>query len=229
MKVGIVLLFFLVSCASRKPARHPAFHEIYRFGEISQHHSLVQIFPSEKNDESLSYYLYVQLKDENGNFVDVGAEEFSLRTSKGERVGFAFERVLSGRYYLMIDKAEHVMAKKINLYVQGKCLKDKIMIQLQRPHASHTRIKMVANEKNNLTFELKLADKHNRPVVLPETPEILLDGQGEIYDIKQVKEGVWHFKVIIPDDNQIMYLGMRALGVLMQDLYRYQHIEKYYP
>jgi hypothetical protein len=187
---------------------------------------MVQIFPSRDPDQNLAFYLFVQLKDDRGRFVDCPREDLSLVSSKGSKVLFRIERLQIGRYYLFIDNEEPIKSNQIDLLVQGKPLKELLKLHIQLPHKSHTILKKVRNTHHQLTLELRLADKDNRPVMGPEDPEILIEGYGIIHNLLPISEGVWQFTVDYPEENQIMYFSIRSMGILFKDLYRFQHIEK---
>lgn len=168
----------------------------------------------------------MQLKDVNGKFVDCGPEEFSLKSKKGKKLNYSFERSLKGHYFLTIHSSE-LNVKHINLFVQNKPLMEQFKLQLNRPVPVHTKMKIIKNAENTLSVELLLRDKENKPVELPERPEILLEGAGHIENLQHVGEGIWHFEVKYPEENQIMYFSIRAMGVKIPNLYRYQHVEKH--
>lgn len=223
----LILLMLSVSCALRAPQRHIANIDVAeKYGAHDSKRSLVQIFPSQ-NLKEISFYLYVQLKDKNGKFVDAKPNEFQLKTRKGSKISFDFERVLVGRYYLSILKNQKIESHDLDLFVQGRVLKEQFKLQMNRPHEKHTKLKLLKNNRNLLHFELRLADSKNRPLEVPEKPEILLDGPGVVEEMKHIKEGVWQFKVKYPDENHITYFSVRSMGITFQKLYRYQHIEKW--
>jgi hypothetical protein len=41
-----------------------------------------------------------------------------------------------------------------------------------------------------------------------------------------VKEGVWEFTISYPGVNQILYVTLKANGVELERLFRFQHVEK---
>lgn len=224
MRIGLFLLFtFLVSCAEVPQRRMPAAESVIQLGEVSRSHSSVQLFPSAEND-SLTYYFYLQLKDSKSQFVDVSPSEISLKSKSKKPVKFKLERILNGRYYVIIDKSEH--AKSVDFFVQKQLLKEKVNLNIRRPNRKYSSISINSKDDGKITFQLRLADKSNRPVLLLDQPEIVLEGQGEVEDLKHIQEGIWQFTVIYPEDNQIMYFSVRAQGVYLVNLLRYQHIEK---
>lgn len=221
---------FSVSCALRAPERKIANAEIpVKFGKHDSQRSLVQIFPATDVQKDAAFYLYVQLKDAQGKFVDARPAEFNLKTRKGHKIDFDFERVLDGRYYLTILKSERIESHEIDLFVQGKALKEQFKLQLKRPHEKFTKLKLLKNNKHthSQVFELRLADGKNRPLEVPEVPELVFEGPGQVAEAKHIREGIWHITVIYPDENHISYYGVRSMGVTFQKLYRYQHVEKW--
>jgi hypothetical protein len=221
----LLILIILVSCSTAPQVRLPASDTLERLGMVDVDRSLVQIFQALGSHE-VAYYFYVQLKDTKGNFVDATKSDFKILTTRGKRVKFDFERLLVGRYYLSIPKKSHQQSHQMDLYVRGKVLRGQLKISMRQPHPKHTTLKLLSNHGNQLTLELRFADQKNHPVEVPQTPEILLEGGGAIENLLRVKEGIWQFTVYYPEENQILYLGVRTMGLTFQNLYRYQHVEK---
>jgi NADH dehydrogenase/NADH:ubiquinone oxidoreductase subunit G len=152
--------------------------------------------------------------------------EIELKTSKGSAVEFKFQKILMGRYYLTLEKTAEISSAQIDFFVKGKPLKEHFQLSMRLADKTKTTIKMLRNDRNELTFKLRLADKNNLPVETPDQPEILLDGEGSVEEMRHISEGVWEFKVIYPEQNQIMYFSVRAHGVYLGKVFRYQHVEK---
>lgn len=205
------------------PLRGPASQTPMRFGEVSATHSSVQLFPDSEAD-SHTYYFYIQLKDAKGEFVDCEPSEIVLKTKKKKLIKFKYERLLIGRYYLILDKSQGF--KDIHFSVKGIALKGKFNLDIRRPDMKHSHIVLEKKLPGKLTFRLKLADRSNRPVMTSVAPEIILDGRGEVQELRYIQEGIWVFTVIYPEDNQIMYFSIRSQGSYLVNLLRYQHVEK---
>jgi hypothetical protein len=219
--------FVLLSCTHHGPYRRVAEDlSEFRTGEVNFSKSLVQVFPSDLKEGIASYYIFVQLRDTDEKYVDVERREFSIRTLRGEEVDFKFERVLPGRFYLTIEKEEGHHWQELNLFLQGRPLKEQFIVQMKKPHRAHSKIIRLKNMSARLTLRLELKDRQNRPVEVPEWPEISVEGEGVVQEIVHMGEGVWEFTVIYPNENQIIYVSVRAGGVFLRRLYRYQHIEK---
>jgi hypothetical protein len=75
-------------------------------------------------------------------------------------------------------------------------------------------------------LRLTLRDRRNLPVEMQQSPEIILEGIGEVSGLKMVKAGVWEFTISYPEVNQILYVSLRANGVKIERLFRFQHVEK---
>ncbi len=218
-------LIFLISCASQKKVeRAPASVSPVSVAEIDYKKSLVQIFPGDAGG-TVTAYLYVQLRDVDGNYVDGDAETFRIQGKRGERIYFEVERLLTGRYYLLIDKTEGIKSSEIDLYVDEKPLKQQVKLRLARPHRSTSHLQITANANHRLTLQLKLRDENGRPVELPEAPEILHDYGTHLESIDHLGDGVWKVVFLYPPDNCILYFSVRAMGTVLPNLLRYQHIE----
>ncbi|WP_408098624.1 hypothetical protein ACJVC5_06855 [Peredibacter sp. HCB2-198] len=225
MRIGLILLFILlVGCAETPIKRFPASESPIQIGEVAHSQSSVQLFPSANENDSVTYYFYLQLKDSKGKYVDVAPSEIVLKSKNKRPVGFKLERILNGRYYVIVDKSKS--AKSVDFFVQGKLLKEKVSLDFRQPDRRYSSISIKSKSEGKITFQLRLADKSNRPVALVDHPEIVLEGRGQIENLKHIQEGIWQFTVIYPEDNQIMYFSVRAQGVYLVNLLRYQHIEK---
>lgn len=198
-----------------------------RFGEIDLKRSEVQIFPAVASESGVWYYFYVQLKDQNGNYVDCEPGDISLTTSKGEPIFFEYERQLPGRYYLTVEKTPAVSSHQLNFYIQDKPLKEKFKLHFTLPSKTKSKISVLEKRNHYLKLQLKLVDENNKPVQMPDQPDVMFEGLGYVEDFKQVGEGVWQFRVIYPDDNQIMYFSVRAMGVFMPKIFRYHHVQEW--
>jgi hypothetical protein len=220
----IILILFAVGCASKKPERKIASEPRPNIYDHSK--SLVNIFPAVSADDGIWYYFYVQTKNTLGQFTHIDPSEIEVRTSKGKKIPFKSEQLLRGRYYLSIEKTPEFSSAQLDIFVRGKALKEQFKLNMRHPDKSNSSIKIVKNSRNKLTFRLRLADKKNQAVEIPEKPEIILEGIGNIEDLKQSSEGTWEFSIIYPEQNQIMYFSVRAMGVYLSNLYRYQHVEK---
>jgi hypothetical protein len=222
----ILTLFLTYGCATSGPERSIASETELRYGVIDFKKSLIQIFPAVAEQEGLRYYFYLQLKNQSGEFVDCDPADLTLKTKRGKKVPFKYERLLTGRYYLTILKTPQISSAEMNFFIQGRPLKEQFKLHFQEVSRAHTKLYVLKNTRNKIKFRLRLADRLNQPVEIPDQPEIILDGQGQIDDVKHVDEGTWEFSVIYPDQNQIMYFSLRAHGTYFDRIFRYQHVEK---
>lgn len=228
MRVGTYLiLLFLISCASKKPVREIAYvnSAVENLG-IDLSKSLVNIHPATAADNGVWYYFYIQLKNSDGKYVDTDLSDFKLKNSKGQSIDFKIERVLRGRYYITIEKTAEINSSQIDFFVKNKLLKEKLKLQMMTPSLVNTRLILVHDSNHRAVFRLKLLDKDNKPVELPDWPEIIIDGTATIEDLKHIGEGIWEFTVVYPEENLVLYFSVRALGTYFNNILRYQHIEK---
>ncbi len=227
MRVSFILiLLFTLSCASEKVRKPASVHSVLKVGEVDSKKSHVQIFPAVADEAGIWYYFFFQLKNAKGDFIDIDPSDIRVKSSKGDIIKFKQERFLTGRYYISLEKTAYVSSNELDFFVQGKPMKEKFKLAFNPPDKAFTKLKMVNHENYRMVFRLKLADNKNRPVEVPEKPEVQLQGNGTIDDMKHVGEGVWEFAVTYPEDNQIMYISVRAMGVFFPKMFRYQHVEK---
>ncbi len=218
-------LIIFVSCASQKKVeRAPASVSSVSVAEIDYLKSTVQIFPGEAGG-AVTPYLYVQLRDIAGNYADSDPESFRIQGKHGEQISFRVDRLLTGRYYLLIDNVEGIKSSEIDLYLDEKPLKHQVKFRLARPHRSTSHLRIITNTNNRLTLQLELRDENGRPVELPESPEILDDNLTQLESIEHLGAGVWKIVLLYPQDNCILYLSVRAMGTVLPNLLRHQHIE----
>jgi hypothetical protein len=227
MKLALNLfLILLCSCStSNRPDRSIASPPV-RVLDIDLQKSDVQIFPVVASEDGLWYYFYVQLKNKSGVYIDCEASDVVLKTTTGKELEFKFERLLLGRFYITLEKTAGIDSSQIDFFVNGKALKEKFKLHVRFPDKDQSKITKISNENNKLIFQLRLLDKSGRPVELIDKPEIIMEGMGNIEEIRKLNDGLWEFSVIYPDENQIMYFSVRAQGVYLQKIYRHQHVEK---
>jgi hypothetical protein len=219
----IILSVLLTACSSELPYRNLAStNTLLVLGEIDYQKSSIQVFHSGSEDQG--HYLYVQLKNKKGDFVDCEKDEFHLKTPTGDKVGFYLHRKLRGRYYLMMEKGKDLT--EVVLLIKGMPLPETFKISQRAPHALHTKMMFIQKTEGKLFLRLKLADKTNRFVESPEIPEIIMEGEGFIQDLKYIGEGNWDFTVAHPGENQLMYFSVRYMGLYFPNLYRHQHVDK---
>lgn len=220
----IICLLFCIGCSSPQAFRKIASDNLERYGDVDIARSNIRLLPEFNDSEGDGYRFYIQLRDGKGKFVDCAYNEIIL-SKNGNSIPFKFERILTGRYYLIIKK-EDLARRNIKLHLQGQTFNDDLESLLTYPHKKNSQIKLISNSAHMIRLQLHLADEMNRPIVINESPEIILEGLGTIGDLKQVRNGVWEFSVLYPDDNQIMYFSVYACGVFLPKIYRYQHVEK---
>lgn len=225
----IALIFLITACASVEEQQQKQVRKIASMSRpaVYDHSkSMVNIFPAVSADTGIWYYFYVQTKDTMGRFIAIDINEIEIRTRKGKKIPFKVEQLLQGRYYLTLEKTSDFSSAELDIFVRGKALKEQFKLNMRHPDQKNTSIKIIKNSANRLVFRLRLADKKNQPVEIPDRPEIILEGIGNVEDLKHVSEGTWEFSIIYPEENQIMYFSVRAMGVYLTNIYRYQHVEK---
>jgi len=222
----ILFIFLITGCASDPEKQVRKIASMSRPAIYDHSKSLVNIFPAVAADEGIWYYFYVQTKDSFGRFIAIDTSDIEIRTRKGKKIPFKVEQLLNGRYYLTLEKTSDFSSAELDVFVRGKALKEQFKLNMRQPDQKNSTIKLLKNSQNKLVFLLRLADKKNQPVEIPDKPEIILEGIGNVEDLKHVSEGTWEFSIIYPEQNQIMYFSVRAMGVYLSNIYRYQHVEK---
>lgn len=220
-------IFALIGCATPARERNVASVEsTFRLGVVDPLKSRLQIFP-DSTGEDLSYHLYVELYDTQGLSVDTDPSDLSLKNARGKRVPFIFERQSYGKYYLTVRFSFDSLYSPLEFSVQDKVLQSNLILDFNKPSRNQSRIFLVEKSPHEMKLILKLNTHEGLPLALEEIPEIRFEGEGYIDEIRRVKEGVWTFTVIYQPDNQIMYFSVRARGVYLSNLFRYQHVESW--
>lgn len=213
--------FFLISCAFAPEKDFTPSSPIV-LGKINSEYSSVKLFAN-ASDESDHIHLYLELKKSPNSLVDVEAREIDVNYLK-TKPSFKVNRVSQGRYQLeFAHELENL--KKVKIRVQGKLLKHQL-ISFKKPSCSHSKLKLLQKGDHQISMQLVLKNKKGKRVETQTAPEIILEGLGEVSALMMTKQGVWEFTVDILEENQIIYLSVRANGVQMDRLFRYQHIAK---
>lgn len=221
----MLLLILLTGCASRTEERRPAaIRPVISNFEVDTKRSKVQIFPAVADQNGIWYYFYVQLKNSDGHYID--SQDLELKTNQGQKIDFHIKRSLVGRYYLTLEKSAGLSSAHLNLFAQGKVLREEFKLNFDYPSRNQSKIILMEKNSESSVYRLHLRNEHGENVSLRENPEIILDGLGVVEDLRQISEGVWEFSVIYPEENTIMYFSVRAMGVELPKLFRYQHVEK---
>lgn len=222
MRISLLLpLFFLIACA-HAPERNIASFEVIAFGEVDPAKSVVQLFPNLSGHPDLHHF-YLELRNSNNKLVDIELSEISLKLEK-RYPSIYIKRISLGRYQMEVS--DHIPTyKKLKFVVQNKIINHSI-VKKQKPVKSNSKIKLVSNANHKLKFHVYLKDENNSAVMLDMYPDVILEGMGEFTKPQKLKDGGWEIVISYPELNQVLYISIRANGVLLEKLYRYQHIEK---
>lgn len=229
MKFLILLTLIALTACSHMPEREPAsFSEIIVLGEIDKFKSVVTLFPPEIKGDIYRYFFYLQLKNSEGQFVDCDERDVVLKNKKGKKIPFRLERVLPGKYYVIIEKSAKVITSDLDISVQGKVLREQFKLTLNHPDKKNSKIKIISEENHRVTFELTLADSNGKRVNLFEKPEIVFnDGNVSMENLHQVKEGVWRFTLLLSEQNHVIYISVKTNGAYLERLYRLHYVDKF--
>jgi hypothetical protein len=219
--VLLLSLFLLTACASR-PDRFIASSEPVAIAEIDAKRSMVKLFTSDSGQPDLNYF-YFELRDSKKALVDVELKDIVIQESE-INLHTRVRRISLGRYEAAVEKDLSDMTK-VKFLIQNKKLAHKL-VNLQKPNKKQSTLVLLSDSNNDLSLRLTLRDRRNLPVEMQQSPEIILEGIGEVSGLKMVKAGVWEFTISYPEVNQILYVSLRANGVKIERLFRFQHVEK---
>lgn len=225
--ISLFTLFFILGCS------HPKYRSAASFGSEEMHlgtpemeRSQVKKFPPEISNNNFRFYFYVELKDSEGEPVDVFNREFKVLDEMNNFVPFRVKRIVSGQYYLIVDKDLNEKARTLKFMVSGKKFEQEFTLSTTEASPKHSFITIDKNQRHRVKFILTLRDQNNRPVELPSNPEFILDGNAVTEDIKYLKDGKWEFHIIHPEENQVIYISVRAHSAYFPKLYRYHYVER---
>ncbi len=222
MRNWFLFSLFLVFACAHAPERSIASLDEIKFGFIDPAQSIVRLFPNTSGHPDLHHF-YLELRDSNKLLVDVALSDIVLKIEK-KNPSIYIKRISLGRYELEVsDHISHF--KKLKFVVQNRSVKHAI-VKRQKPAKSHSKVTVISNAENKLKLHISLKDEKNVAVILDMSPDIILDGLGHLSMPQKVKDGVWEIVIDYPEMNQILYISVRANGVMLEKLLRYQHIEK---
>lgn len=224
MRFGIFLILLLASCAEVPVRRVPA--AAFRAGDIALNKSSAHIYPESTDSQDLRFSIFLNLKDENGKGVDCNQDEISLRTKGGKALPIEVRRQATGRYFIILKFDQRYAKEVFTLKVKDEILLKNIKLNFQRPSERHSNVSIVHAEKAQLRLRLELRDQNNQLIQTLNPPDVLLDGIGEISELRRIQDGIWEFQVDYIEMNQIFYISVRAQDVYLAKIFRFQYVEK---
>lgn len=224
--LALCALFLFISCSHHDGQyRLPAsYQEVVLFGDHDLKQSSVKVFPPEYLEKITRHYYYVELKDEKGMYIDRDLHEFEIRENKKIHE-IKVDRILRGRYYLILDADKNLSTGQLDFYVAGMKLRESFRLGMKPAHAKHTKMRKLVAKKNRAKFELVLKDEKGRFVETPEPPEIIINSDAEIEKIEHMGSGIWHITLRYPYGNQLFYISVRSHGIEFKNLFRFQYVD----
>jgi hypothetical protein len=216
------LFVILLSSCADLPYRQPAALSPPIFGEVDPQKSIVRSFPKDRDPE-VGQSFYLEMKDQSGQFVDVRQSEISV-SSKRSAFNQSVLRLGSGRYEVVISD-EDIDVQSLRFFVQKKQLKHSL-VPLARASRKNSHLRIISASAYELVLELSLKDRSGHYFEPAFSPELLVEGDALVTEVLRKKKGIWHFRLTFPEDNQILYFSVRANGVNLSRLLRFQHVEK---
>jgi hypothetical protein len=208
--------------------RHIAsFYGDVHIGEVDFRKSIVRQFPPEVDGKYIRLFFFIQLKDEQGDYIDCNEKEFSVLGEKKAKVDFKIKRVMRGRYYVILEKEIMDKKKQLFFYLKDRPLTSERVL-MKVADRKHSTLRILKKNKNRVKMLLTLNDKKNQPVELIYSPDVILDGNSNLImkKVKLLSKGKWEITIAYPGENFIAYVSIRSLGFSFKDLLRFQHVEK---
>ncbi len=230
--LSLFLLILLVSCAQLqerhdRPNRAPSSEaEILRYGDHEATLSVVKQFPPKHEEKFTRYFFYVELKEMSGSYIDRDLHEFVVKDKKNI-LPVKVERVLRGRYYVILDSDKNLSMASLDFYIAGLKLRESFQLGLKAAHPKHTKIQKIKMKSSYAKLELHLKDKNGKPVEAPEPPEIIINETDvEVTKLEHMGNGIWQIRLRYPMGNQLFYISVRSYGVDFKNLFRFQYIDQ---
>jgi hypothetical protein len=217
----LILILLITWGCTHQPYREPAgANDELALGSIDITKSVIRLFEdSQLGDDE--YAFYIEALDQDSNHIDVLEHDLKIFHS-GRTIPFSLERVSRGHFILSL---EIFSLKGLKIFIQGRQVKDHFK-KLPAPIRQHSSINILKKNDNELKLILILKDKNNQPVISPISPDIIIEGFGQIEDLKQGQEGIWTFNLVFPEQNQVLYLSVRSNGGYLPKIFRFHHVEK---
>ncbi|MES2528640.1 MAG: hypothetical protein V4598_16270 [Bdellovibrionota bacterium] len=229
-----LFLIFTVSCAHLhelnerhdRPSRAPSSEAgVLRYGDHDANLSMVKQFPPKREESFTRYYFYIELKDKSGSYIDRDLHEFGVKDKK-DILPVTVERVLRGRYYVILDSEKNLSMATLDFYVAGFKLKESFKLGLNTAHLKHTKIKKMTAHSTYAKLELQLKDQNGKFVEAPEAPEVIIESDVEVTKLEHMGNGIWQIHLRYPMGNQLFYISVRSYGVEFKNLFRFQYIDQ---
>ncbi len=216
------LLIVFTACAYDPDRQISSIEAPVVIGEVDLTKSEVRYLPPENPEHDDQQLFLLSLKSPTGESVDVDPSHVKILKSKIP-IPSQFERVSQGRYTLLIksENLDDVVLKLDQKYFSLKQPKKLL------PSSQKSSVRVLKNQRHELVLQIDLRDRGGKPVLLEDIPEIIFEGAEIVTkDLQLVKTGLWELKIQYPEENFILYVSIRANGVLLRRIYRLQHIEK---
>lgn len=210
-------LILLASCSTTKIPEAPI--EMVQ-EKMDPAYSKVLIFlPDEKIDHQ---NFFLELRNEKNQSIDIG-QQYMFVISRNPLPNYKINRISQGRFQLVFEQ-EVKPLKGVKFFVQGFPVK-KIIENRKKPDPIQGKIIVKEKGDHEITLRLTLKNMQGEGLKTSDGPDIVVEGGGHVFELKSLQRGLWEFKVSLPEENQILYLTVRANGVQLDRLFRYQHVE----
>jgi hypothetical protein len=214
MKPIIFILFLLLTACSHEPSIRHSSEQRPSSLEVDAEKSSAYLIKKKR--------FLVHIKNSLSQNIEISFTEVKVKNAQGKVIPFQLERVSSGKYYVLPVSQE----KELQISIQDKVIGKKFKLNVRKPAKERSSFMVVSSGDHSMLMRLRLADKNNHPVLTNELPEILVEGEAVVEDLKSVENGLWEFTLKYPENNVIIYLSVRCQEVFLEHIYRFQHVEK---
>jgi hypothetical protein len=143
---------------------------------------------------------------------------------QSQKHDFILTRLSHGRFSISLE-GSFPSYGELKFLVHDEVLEHQFVISVP-PSKKRSSLQMLETFSYETRFQIDLRDELGMPVEVDQYPEVIHDGPVQIKELKLIRKGIWEFILVYPEENQFFYISIRANGVLLEKLYRFQHVEK---
>jgi len=231
MRGLFLILFFVFGCSTDRVSvnrnRLPANDQgIAISSEIDLSQTTLKIFPPEIESHYFKFHFYFETRNIHHQFIDFNPEDLKIVSHRKKILKFDLQKIAVGKYYLNFRHAINGSELGLSFFLRNKLIYNLPRFSLSLVDRSRSWVKSLGMIQDGLRLRLFLSDADGREIKTLVPPEIMVSGEAEVIDLRQIAGGLWEFTLIYPNYNQIIYLSVRTQGSFIGQMYRLRHIEK---
>lgn len=140
-----------------------SFFEDFVYGDVSSTKSQIRFFSPEQNGRLDEFYFYLELRDEQGDFIDRDEHEFVVSDRRGATLPLSLVRIKRGRYYLIVPHVSHQIKAGLKVEIAGSEFKKELIIPTQQVSRKNSEMSIFQKEDHRVILQLVLRDHQGAP------------------------------------------------------------------